>query len=211
MRVTWNRNEYLVLFTGAHYYYQLNWNQFLVHIPLPKVRLSKACFNVNTIIPPSSKWLVKNYLGCSRQNLEHYFYHLLYLYKIHHMFHSWHTKITPKKIIYTRPNTWNTQEIFSENKWNTYTQQQKFSPHTWCQDLLSLFAFLQMVFFHFLTCFTLCFYFLCAHEHMFYYGMRCTKCTKKIIIIIIIIKLYSILIPVHKLSDKTDHYNYQKF
>ena len=27
------------------------------------------------------------------------------------------------------------------------------------------------IFFHFLTCFTLCFYFLCAHEHMFYYGM----------------------------------------
>ena len=40
------------------------------------------------------------------------------------------------------------------------------------------FCFLQTFSFHFLTCFILCFYFLCAHEHVLLWNVHCTKCTK---------------------------------
>ena len=58
------------------------------------------------------------------------------------------------------------------------------------------FCFLQMFSFHFLTCFILCFYFLCTHEHMFYYGM-CTvpNVQKQIIIIIIVCGIESLIRP----------------
>ena len=38
--------------------------------------------------------------------------------------------------------------------------------------------------FHFLTCLTLCFYLLCAHEHMFYYGMCAVPNVLKLLLLL---------------------------